>query len=85
MQTKLRLEDEIKNLTGIDSEIGELVTEIRHGVTRYRIHLLCFQGTFRAGTPRDAEQVRWVNVRDFADYPLSTTGRKFANLLARGD
>ncbi len=82
---KARLEDEIKTLTGIDSEIGELVAELRHGVTRYRIHLLCFQGTFRAGTPRDAERVRWVNVADFPDYPLSTTGRKFANLLARGD
>ena len=82
---KVRLQDEIKNLTGIESEIGELVAEIRHGVTRYRIHLLCFQGKFRAGTPQDQNRVRWVSVRDFPDYPLSTTGRKFANLLVRGN
>ncbi len=80
---RIRLQDQIKDLTGIESEIGELLAEIRHGVTRYRIHLLCFQGRFRKGAPQDEQRVRWVSVRDFADYPLSTTGRKFATLLAR--
>ncbi len=78
-----RLEASIHNQTGIHAELGALVTEIRHSVTRYRIRLLCFSARCVSGDFLHEDSVRWVSRGDFADYPLSTTGRKLADLLAR--
>lgn len=80
-----RLEEEIQNLTGIEAQMDRLATEIHHGVTRFRIHLLCYLGSYLAGRPLDAENIRWVSLADIADYPLSSTGRKFADWLSRND
>jgi A/G-specific adenine glycosylase len=78
-----QLQEQIQAKTGIQAELGALLTEIRHGVTRFRIHLLCFEGRYLAGSPNEEDTIRWVSPCEFADYPLSTTGRKFADLLAR--
>jgi A/G-specific adenine glycosylase len=78
-----RLEENIQGLTGIKAELAGLATEFHHGVTRFRIHLLCYLGRYLAGQPSDQEGIRWVSVGELADYPLSATGRKFADWLAR--
>jgi len=77
-----RLKEQIHTLTGIRAELDGLVSVIHHGVTRFHIHLLCFQGSYVKGSPVDPERVRWVSPAEFADYPLSTTGRKFAEMLS---
>jgi A/G-specific adenine glycosylase len=80
--TEQRLAGDIRVLTGVQADLGAIVTEIRHTVTRYRIHLLSLEGRYVAGQPSEPESIRWVSRKDFADYPLSTTGRKVADLLA---
>ncbi len=80
-----QLQKQIQEQTGIETELDRLVTEIRHGVTRFRIHLLCYLGKYVAGHPKAGETIRWVSRGEFADYPLSTTGRTFADLLAQTD
>lgn len=77
-----RLAKELSTLTGIDANIGPQLTQLRHGVTRFRITLHCFLAEHRHGTPL-GDHIRWVRPDDFAAYPFSKTGRKFANLLHR--
>ncbi len=77
-----QLEKQLFEQTGIQAELQNLATEFRHGVTRFRIHLLCFHGRFVFGSPLKSNTIRWVSVRELSDYPLSTTGRKFADWLA---
>lgn len=67
--------------TGIQIAPGELLTEIEHSVTRYRITLRCFAADYRDGAVT-GPNLRWVEPADFSDYPLSVTGRKLARLIA---
>jgi len=67
--------------SGLEAEIGPLLTEIRHSVTRYRIRLFCFQATYSSGETHHGSTHRWVSPKQFTDYPLSVTGRKLADLL----
>jgi A/G-specific adenine glycosylase len=71
-------------LTGLRIEPAELVTTLRHGVTRFRITLKCYSARYASGKiPRDkAEHMRWLLPSEMDEYPLSTTGRKIARLSA---
>jgi A/G-specific adenine glycosylase len=69
---------------GIDVQIVRQLAELRHGVTRYRIRLVCYLARCRSDAPRRARNVRWVRPAEFERFPLSVTGRKLARLLAAG-
>jgi A/G-specific adenine glycosylase len=66
---------------GIEIQLSELRTEIRHSVTRYRIRLLCYHGMFHSGEPQTDHEYRWISPEKLTEFPLSVTGRKFAKLL----
>lgn len=74
--------------TGVSIEPGELLATIRHGVTRFRITLHCFEArrtpsaTTARLAPQHATEQRWVAVPELETLPLSVTGRKLAKLLA---
>jgi A/G-specific adenine glycosylase len=70
----------IREQTGITAEPGGLLTTIKHGVTRYRITLDCYAAAFKSGR---ASAARWVRRSELSELPLSTTGRKIANLVAQ--
>jgi A/G-specific adenine glycosylase len=74
--------DKIRDLTGVSIELGEVLTTIKHGVTRYRITLACYEATCagRADRRQYAEQ-KWIDAQQLAELPLSTTGRKLAKLV----
>ncbi len=79
------LTDWVRQHLGLTLRDWEPVTEIRHGVTRYRIRLLCLTATTeppRGKTPPAG--VRWVTSAELADVPLSMTGRKLAKLVSPG-
>ena len=61
---------------------GALLKTMKHGVTRYRITLDCYQATYVSGRVRATKSaaVRWLPVGELSTLPLSTTGRKIANL-----
>ncbi len=75
------LTDGVREQTGLSIALGDEITTLKHSVTRYRITLRCFVATVNRGRLRAAPTVRWVAPRDFAQYPLSVTGRKFAQRL----
>jgi len=76
-----KLESQIQESTGISSAIGDRLVEFRHGVTRYRIRLLCYSAEYCEGRLKRGTELKWVRSEEFSAYPLSVTGRKFARHL----
>jgi A/G-specific adenine glycosylase len=72
--TKLRAQ------TGITCAPRALLKTIKHGVTRFRITLDCYQATFVTGKAR-SRNIRWTPLNDLPTLPLSTTGRKIARQI----
>ena len=71
----------VKQLTGVEVSLGKKRTTIKHGVTRFRITLDCFDAKFVAGE-LDHKNGQWVTVGKLSNIPLSVTGRKISRLLA---
>lgn len=70
--------------TGVRCEPGPLLTTIRHGVTRFRITLECYEATRTGGRLRQKPTpAEWVTLTELGDRPLSVTGRKLAERLER--
>ncbi len=71
--------------TGIHCAPGALVKTIKHGVTRFRITLDCYEATFVSGRVRTRTNaaVKWLPLSLLTKLPLSTTGRKIANNIGR--
>ena len=69
--------------TGITCDPGALLKTMKHGVTRYRITLDCYEAAYISGRARSAESsaVKWLALKEIASLPLSTTGRKIASFL----
>jgi len=70
----------VQQQTGVKIKPGGLLKTIKHGVTRYRITLDCYEAEFTAGRLRSP--ARWCTLSQLRALPLSTTGRKLANLVA---
>lgn len=77
----------VEQLTAVQPVITGWLTELRHGVTRYRIRLVCLRGEILRSrkVTQLPEDVRWVTSRELAELPLSTTGRKLAQRIADGN
>jgi len=77
------LVEKIRQQTGIEVQLGGLLKTIKHGVTRYRITLDCYEAEFATGSlPRaTTKSLRWYSLPQLAKLPLSSTGRDIANLL----
>ncbi len=76
------IEDSLANQLGICVKVDELLTEIRHSVTRYRITLRSYLADYESGEiPESAGEFRWLTADEIHTYPLSVTGRKLTKLL----
>ncbi|MBW3539945.1 MAG: A/G-specific adenine glycosylase [Planctomycetes bacterium] len=76
------VEEQLQERHGVAAAVDSLLTEMRHGVTRYRIRLLCFAARYVSRPRRsNGEELRWTSRRELTDLPLSTTGRRMARLL----
>jgi A/G-specific adenine glycosylase len=71
--------------TGVTCTVPTLLATMRHGVTRYRITLDCYQTRHVAGRARspNGSALRWAAFADLPTLPLSTTGRKIAALVSK--
>ncbi|HUY89482.1 MAG TPA: NUDIX domain-containing protein, partial [Pirellulales bacterium] len=78
------LADKLRELTGVLARPRELLTTLRHGVTRFRITLACHLADYVSASrrPPTGAELRWVSPDDFDGYPLNTTGRKLSRLVA---
>ncbi len=76
-----RLKQEVSTLTGVEIHTGELLEVLKHGVTRYRIRLLCFKADYAQGTIRSDAELEWVHPDAFSEFALTKTARQLANRL----
>ena len=77
----VRVSELVTNQTGAKINlIGERF-RIRHGVTRFRIELVCFDADLLAPL-KPREDLRWVSAAQLTEIPLSVSARKLAKNLA---
>jgi A/G-specific adenine glycosylase len=83
--TSAELVAKVHAATGVKIADLQLLTTLRHGVTRFRITLECYEarasGTATRRKPR--VETQWIKPADLPDYPLSSTGRRLARFLAQ--
>jgi A/G-specific adenine glycosylase len=70
-------------LTGLDVTLGPALLTLRHGITRYRITMACFEAESAAGEFRSDfyRQGQWVTPERLADYPVSAPQRRLAKAV----
>jgi A/G-specific adenine glycosylase len=73
----------LTDLTGLQADLGELFLTVKHGVTRFRITLVCFEARFREGRFASSfyRQGRWLEPAQLKDYPVSAPQRRLAQAL----
>jgi A/G-specific adenine glycosylase len=76
------LRQKLRRETGVVAEPGRLLKTLKHGVTRFRITLDCFEARWQSGPTGKppSTELRWLRPAELADYPLNATGRKLAGL-----
>jgi A/G-specific adenine glycosylase len=76
--------DKLRMQTGITVELGSIWKTIKHGVTRYRITLDCYQAKYISGRPAESRgiTIRWIAATKLAALPLNTTARRIATLVS---
>jgi A/G-specific adenine glycosylase len=74
----------VREQTGVHIKPGGLVHTLKHGVTRYRITLDCYEAGYAGGrvASTKARPVRWTPMAALAELPLSVTGRRLVQLVA---
>ena len=69
--------------TGLHGKLGAELATVRHGVTRYRIALTCFEAEYVGGAFQSDFYVegRWLPLADLSAYPVSSPQRCLARFL----
>jgi A/G-specific adenine glycosylase len=72
---------------GVDAGVGQEVLTIRHGVTRFRITMVCLEATYRRGAfrPGAYAEARWLEPAELAGYAVSSSQRRLAEALIAPD
>lgn len=73
-----------ESLTGLRIGATKEMLRLRHGVTRFRITMVCFEARQRGGKFESTfyQQARWLKRQELAAYPVSSPQRKLANAVA---
>lgn len=81
----VELQTKSKATLGLEAEIGDLRTTLKHGVTRFRITLDAYEATLLGGRLKvqGFAAARWVRKSELAEYPLNVTARKLAQLVTK--
>tara|TARA_B100000519_G_C14232194_1_gene432971 strand:- start:3 stop:1121 length:1119 start_codon:yes stop_codon:yes gene_type:complete len=77
-----KIKDEIKKLTNHHAIQPAWLTQLKHGVTKYRITLNCFEAHVSQRAQAKSLNLQWVHADDLDSIPLSVTGRKLAKAIS---
>jgi A/G-specific adenine glycosylase len=74
----------LQPLANLDVVVGPELLTVRHGVTRFRITLVCLEAEYRGGRFRSEFYRRglWLRPAELADYPVSAPQRTLARSVA---
>jgi A/G-specific adenine glycosylase len=72
-------------LTGLDIRLGPEIMTIRHGITKFRITIVCFEAEHVAGEFRSPYYTRglWLTPAELTAHPVSAPQRRLARVLTR--
>ncbi len=76
-----RVREFVEIQTGAKVNLKNERFRFRHGVTRFRIELVCFDADLLAPLKR-REDLRWVTAAQLTEIPLSVSARKLAKSLS---
>jgi A/G-specific adenine glycosylase len=76
----------LRERVGVQADLGPELLTVRHGVTRFRITLVCLEGRWRRGTFCSEFYVdgRWLRPEELQEYPVSVPQRRLAQALVNG-
>jgi A/G-specific adenine glycosylase len=77
----------LRQLTGLQAEVGSELLTLRHSVTHHRITLVCFEAQYQAGKFQSTfyRCGRWVKPADLPAFPVSAPQRRLAQMLTQPD
>jgi A/G-specific adenine glycosylase len=77
------LRREIKEELGVEIEVGQPVTQVKHAYTHFRITLHAFECRLVSGRPRAIHVAdwRWVRFDELDDFAFAVTDRKIIQAL----
>jgi A/G-specific adenine glycosylase len=77
------LRREIKEELGVEIEVGQSVTQVKHAYTHFRITLHAFECRLVSGRPRAIQVAdwRWVRFDELDDFAFAVTDRKIIQAL----
>ena len=77
------LRREIREELGMEIEVGQYVTTIKHGYTHFRISLHVFECRHLDGKPSalDCADWRWVRLNELEDFAFPVTDQKIIQIL----
>jgi A/G-specific adenine glycosylase len=72
--------------TGIQATPGKEILTLQHGITRYRITMVCLAARYRSGrfSSHVYQQGKWVRPEELVSYPVSAPQRRLAHALTNG-
>jgi A/G-specific adenine glycosylase len=73
----------LREKTGLDAVIGPVLLTVRHGITRFRITMVCVEAKHTGGEFRPGPYTRgvWVKPQELHEYPVSSPQRRLAEVL----
>jgi A/G-specific adenine glycosylase len=75
---------EVRSMTGLGVRPTRPLATLKHGVTRFRITLHCYEAVHLSGRISDKYgRAAWLRPSEFGEYPLSVTGRKISEILRK--
>ncbi len=85
-ESPLTIESEIvsqvEKMTGVRCTLGPHMKTLKHGVTRFRITLDCYEAIRLSGRLKgNRETLRWLTTSEMKELPFSVTGRKIVKLI----
>ena len=79
-----QIDQSLQDQTGLEMHVRSLEKTIKHAVTKYRIRLDCYEAVQLSGRLKRGMHFSWKTKSEIQQLPLSTTGRKFADLYLSG-
>lgn len=84
-QIHSRVIDEVRHTLCVDITAPEIMTEIRHSVTRYRIRLICLRAEIEdcsaAQLETNESRLKWMTLAEMEDLPMPVSGRRYVKIL----
>ena len=76
---------EIREELGIEVQVGDLFTSVKHAYTHFKITLHAFHCTYVDGEIQliECDDYRWISPREFEKYPFPAADRKIIEVLEK--